>query len=101
MRAVTPCTFRRGGKYKVSWLNHPEVKPVELGINSWQWTVTDLKGVRSEPFMPPLRGIEGQMIVSFLTTSADPKLSANIDWDTMGKWYSNLVGERVSNNEKR
>src|SRR5712671_5778791 len=84
-----------GWEYKVSWLNHPEVKPVELGINSWQWTVTDLKGVRSEPFMPPLRGIEGQMIVSFLTTSADPKLSANIDWDMLGKWYSNLVGERV------
>src|SRR5229473_4409009 len=84
-----------GWEYKVSWLNHPEVKPTGTGANSWQWTVSDLKGIRREPFMPPMRGVEGQMIVSFSTSSASPNLNTNIDWDTMGKWYSNLVGERV------
>jgi len=84
-----------GWEYKVSWLNHPEVKPIGTGNNSWQWTVNDLKGIRKEPFMPPIRGVEGQMIVSFLTSSAGPNLNTNIDWNTMGKWYSNLVGERI------
>jgi hypothetical protein len=84
-----------GWEYKVSWLNHPEVKPIGTGNNSWRWTVNDLKGIRKEPFMPPIRGVEGQMIVSFLTSSAGPNLNTNIDWNTMGKWYSNLVGERI------
>ena len=84
-----------GWEYKVSWLNHPEVKPTDAGNNSWQWTVTGLKGIRKEPFMPPMRGVEGQMIVSFLTSSGGPSLNANIDWAMLGKWYSNLVGERV------
>ena len=84
-----------GWEYKVSWLNHAEVKPIGAGANSWQWTVNDLKGIRSEPFMPPMRGVEGQMIVSFFTSGGRPSLNANTDWDMMGKWYSNLVGERV------
>jgi hypothetical protein len=84
-----------GWEYKASWLNHPEVKPTDAGNNSWQWTVTGLKGIRKEPFMPPMRGVEGQMIVSFLTSSGGPSLNANIDWAMLGKWYSNLVGERV------
>jgi hypothetical protein len=84
-----------GWEYKVSWLNHAEVKPTDAGSNSWQWKVTDLQGIRKEPFMPPMRGVEGQMIVSFFTSSGGPSLNANIDWAMLGKWYSNLVGERV------
>src|SRR5258708_7918116 len=83
-----------GWEYKASWLNHPEVTPTQAGNNSWQWTVSDLKGIRKEPFMPPMRGVEGQMVVSFFT-SGGSGLNANIDWDMLGKWYSNLVGERV------
>jgi Domain of Unknown Function with PDB structure (DUF3857)/Transglutaminase-like superfamily len=83
-----------GWEYKVSWLNHGEIKPTASGNNSWQWTVTDLKGIRKEPFMPPVRGVEGKMIVSFFT-SGGPNLNANIDWAMLGKWYANLVGERL------
>ena len=83
-----------GWEYKASWLNHPEVTPTQAGNNSWQWTVSDLKGIRREPFMPPMRGVEGQMVVSFFT-SGGSGLNANIDWNMLGKWYSNLVGERV------
>lgn len=84
-----------GWEYKVSWLNHPEVKPSEAGNNSWQWTVNDVPGIRKEPLMPPMRGVEGQMIVSFFTSSGARALNTNADWDAMGKWYLNLVGERV------
>jgi len=45
--------------------------------------------------MPPMRGVKGQMIVSFFTSSGGPALNANADWNAMGKWYANLVGERV------
>jgi hypothetical protein len=84
-----------GWEYKVSWLNHPEVKPTEAGNNSWRWTVSDLSEIRKEPLMPPFGGVAGQMIVSFFTSSGGLALNSNIDWDAMGKWYSNLVAERV------
>src|SRR5208337_1324318 len=46
-----------GWEYKVSWLNHPEVKPTEAGNNSWRWTVSDVRGIRKEPLMPPFGGV--------------------------------------------
>jgi hypothetical protein len=84
-----------GWEYKASWLNFPETQPVQSANNTWQWAVHDVKGIRTEPLMPPLDGVAGQMIVSFFTSSGGPALNANASWDTMGKWYSNLVGERV------
>jgi Domain of Unknown Function with PDB structure (DUF3857)/Transglutaminase-like superfamily len=84
-----------GWEYKASWLNHAEVKPLEAGGNSWHWTVNDVNEIRHEALMPPLPGVRGQMIVSFFTSSGGPALNTNADWETMGKWYFNLVGERV------
>jgi hypothetical protein len=85
-----------GWEYKTSWLNHSEIKPTQSGSNSWQWAVSDVKGIREEPLMPPFDGIVAEMIVSFFTSSGSPVLNANTDWDMMGKWYFNLVGDRVS-----
>jgi uncharacterized protein DUF3857/transglutaminase superfamily protein len=83
-----------GWEYKVSWLNYLEVKPTQSGGNSWQWSVSDVKGIRHEPFMPPFAGVTGQMILSFFSSEA-PALNANADWNAMGKWYLNLVGQRT------
>jgi transglutaminase-like putative cysteine protease len=83
-----------GWEFKASWLNHPEVKPTDAGSNSWQWTVHDVSGIRHEPLMPPFRGVACQMILSFFS-SGTPALNANANWDAMGKWYLNLVGERT------
>lgn len=84
-----------GWEYKASWLNHQDVKPAKAGSNSWQWTLNDVNEIRREPLMPSMRGVEGQMIVSFFTSSGGPAPNANADWNAMGKWYANLVGERV------
>jgi hypothetical protein len=84
-----------GWEYKSSWLNHDEIKPTQSGANFWQWTVSDVKGIRHEPLMPPFSGIEGQMIVSLFTSSGGPALNANADWAAMGKWYFNLADGRV------
>ena len=54
-----------GCEFKASWLNHAEVKPTDAASNLWQWTVSDVKGIRHEPFMPPRQGIAGQMVVTF------------------------------------
>ncbi|MGA8270428.1 MAG: DUF3857 and transglutaminase domain-containing protein [Candidatus Sulfotelmatobacter sp.] len=87
-------TLPQGWEYKASWLNHAEVKPVAGAGNSWQWTVSDVKGIRTEPLMPSIRGIQGQMILSFFGGGAQA-LNTNANWDAMGKWYLELVGERV------
>lgn len=84
-----------GWEFKASWLNHSEVKPTQAGSNSWQWSLTDVKGLREEPFMPPIEGVAGAMVVSFFTASGVP-LNSNTDWTRMGKWYVNLVGDRAS-----
>jgi len=83
-----------GWEYKASWLNHPEVKPTQTGSNSWQWVVSDIKAIRYEAFMPPLDGVAGRMVLSFFT-SEKIALNSNVDWDAMGKWYSNLIGQRI------
>ncbi len=83
-----------GWEYKASWVNHPEVKPTQTGSNAWQWVVTDIKEIRHEAFMPPLDGVAGRMVLSFFT-SEKIVLNSNVDWDAMGRWYSNLIGERI------
>ncbi len=83
-----------GWEYKFAFLNYPEVKPTPAGSNSWQWAVSDIKGIRHEPHMPPFQGVAGQMVVSFFTSGAPP-LNGFTDWGGMGKWYSALVGGRV------
>ncbi len=40
--------------------------------------------------MPPMSGVEGQMIVSFFP-SGGRALNGFAAWNDMGKWYGNLV----------
>ena len=83
-----------GWEFKATWLNHAELKATEAGQNLWQWTVSDVKGIRSETDMPPLAGVTGQMVVSFFTAGARAP-SALAAWDDMGKWYGGLIGGRA------
>ncbi|PYV84062.1 MAG: hypothetical protein DMG93_06360 [Acidobacteria bacterium] len=83
-----------GWEYKSSFLNYPEVKPAQSGNNQWQWVVTDVKGVRSEPEMPPMQGLLGQMIISFFPPQG-PKDKEFSNWPEMGRWYWNLERGRV------
>ena len=53
-----------GWAYKAFWVNYPELKPAEVG-GQLQWTVSDVKGIRPEPEMPPVDGISGQMVVNY------------------------------------
>ena len=83
-----------GWEYKASWLNYPETKPGPGGSNQWQWVVNDVKGIRKEDEMPPLKGVAGQMIVSFFPPGG---ATANgfASWQQMGTWYRNLASGRL------
>jgi hypothetical protein len=83
-----------GWEFKTFWLNHPEVKPVESGNNNWQWTVSDINEIRNEPAMPPVRGVAGQMVVTFLPPGGKAA-TGFVAWGDMGKWYSTLLSGRV------
>ena len=82
-----------GWEYKASFLNYAEVKPTQSGNGQWQWSVSDIKGVRKEDDMPPLRGLLGQMIVSFYPPGG-PTLNGFANWEQMGRWYQGLTNGR-------
>jgi hypothetical protein len=81
-----------GWEYRALWLNYPEVKPTQSGTQ-WQWTVSDVKAIRKEEEMPPLAGVEGQMVVSFFP-SGGAATNGFSNWQQMGSWYLNLTNGR-------
>lgn len=83
-----------GWEFKASWLNHPEVKPIQAGNNSWQWAVTDVSAIRHEPEMPPYRGVAGMMVVTLFPAGGRAP-TGFATWDEMGKWYSGLLAGRL------
>jgi uncharacterized protein DUF3857/transglutaminase superfamily protein len=83
-----------GWEYKASWLSYPEVKPAEGG-NLAQWVVSNVKGIRHEPDMPPLSGIAGQMIVSFFPPGGTSRKNEFLNWQGMGAWYGGLYSGQM------
>jgi hypothetical protein len=81
-----------GWEYRASWLNAPETKPTRSASGP-QWTVSEVKGIRSEQDMPPLSGVAGQMIVSFFPPGG-PAANGFTSWQQMGRWYVNLTSGR-------
>jgi len=88
-----------GWEYKASWLSYPEVKPAEGGGNLSQWVVSDVKGIRHEPDMPPLGGVAGQMIVSFFPPGGTSRKNEFLNWQGMGIWYGGLYGGQMEASE--
>src|SRR5208282_3066089 len=84
-----------GWVFKASWVSHAEVKPDEGRDNVLQWQVSDIKGIRREPDMPPLEGVAGQMIVSFFPSGGTSQKNEFASWDGMGGWYGNLINTRM------
>lgn len=85
-----------GWEYKASWLNYPETKVVQTGPNRWEWTVTNVEGIRDEPEMPPFAGVTGQMVINFFAPGGPSATNGYASWKGMGDWYSNLVTDRLN-----
>lgn len=83
-----------GWEFKTAWLNHPEVKPVDAGNNLWQWTISDVKAIRNEPAMPPVRGISAQMVVTFFPPGGKAS-NGFAAWNDLGNWVNQLMAGRV------
>jgi predicted transglutaminase-like cysteine proteinase len=83
-----------GWEFKAAWLNHAEIKPTEAGNNLWQWTVSDVRGIRHEHEMPPIKGVAGQMIVTFFPPGGK---AANgfAEWSDLGNWANSLLAGRL------
>jgi hypothetical protein len=88
-----------GWVFKASWLSHAEIKPDETSGNVLQWAISDVKGIRPEPAMPPWEGVAGQMIVSFFPSGGSERKNEFASWEGMGGWYGNLVSGRMEASE--
>jgi hypothetical protein len=84
-----------GWVFKASWLSHAEVKTEEDSGNVLRWSVGDVKGIRPEPEMPPLRGVAGQMIVSFFPSGGAARKNEFASWEGMGQWQESLYSGRT------
>ena len=84
-----------GWEYKVSWLNHPEVKPTQAANNQWDWAINDVEGIREERDMPPMSGVAAQMVISFFPPGGGVP-NEFTTWQGMGSWYLNLTSGRRS-----
>jgi Domain of Unknown Function with PDB structure (DUF3857)/Transglutaminase-like superfamily len=82
-----------GWEYTAVWRNYPEVKPTQAGSNQWQWTLSDIKGIRVEERMPPWPGVAGEMIVTFYPPGGASNRGFK-DWREMGVWYTALAQGR-------
>lgn len=83
-----------GWEYKATFLNFAEVKPNQTASGALQWSVSDVKAVRKEDDMPPIKGLLGQMIVSFLPPGG-PAANGFTTWEQMGAWYRGLTNGRI------
>jgi len=88
-----------GWEYKASWLSYPEMKPTEGGGTVSHWVVSDVKGIRHEPDMPPLSGVAGQLIVSFFPAGGTSRKNEFANWQSMGSWYGNLISGQMDASE--
>jgi len=88
-----------GWEYRASWLSYPEVKPTDRGGNVSSWAVNDVKGIRHEPGMPPWEAVAGRLVVSFFPAGGSSRKNELATWESMGRWYANLTGERMASSD--
>jgi Domain of Unknown Function with PDB structure (DUF3857)/Transglutaminase-like superfamily len=82
-----------GWEYKAYWLNHSQVEPKQSGSNQWQWVVSEVPAIKDEVYMPPRRGVTGQMIISFVPAGGALGKTF-VSWRDMGQWYTELTRGR-------
>jgi Domain of Unknown Function with PDB structure (DUF3857)/Transglutaminase-like superfamily len=81
-----------GWRFKATWINHAEEAAAQVGPTRWQWVVQDVKAVRPEPQMPPMRAVAGRMAVLLLPPTGREQGFQN--WSEMGTWYRSLTRDR-------
>jgi hypothetical protein len=77
-----------GWEYKATWINYPETKPSQVG-NQAHWVVSDIKAIKPETEMPPLHGVSGLLVVSFVPPGGGANKGFQ-NWKEMGNWEAGL-----------
>jgi hypothetical protein len=77
-----------GWEYKATWINYPEIKPSQAG-NQAHWVVSDIKAIKPETEMPPLHGVSGLLVVSFVPPGGGANKGFQ-NWREMGNWEAGL-----------
>ena len=83
----------QGWEYKAVWLNHADVPGTAKGSNQWEWTLTDVPGVRPEQQMPPALSVIGMMVVSLVPPGGGANKGFQ-SWNDMGRWEAYLAQDR-------
>jgi hypothetical protein len=83
----------QGWEYKAVWLNHADVAGTAKGSNQWEWTLSDVPGVRPEQQMPPALSVIGMMVVSLVPPGGGANKGFQ-SWDDMGRWEAYLAQDR-------
>jgi len=84
-----------GWEYKAVWINHPEIKSVASGTNTWQWTISGVPAIKEEDQMPPWSGVAGQMVVTLLPAGGGMDQKKGFQsWNDMAKWQATLYQGR-------
>jgi hypothetical protein len=81
-----------GWSYRATWLNHEELAPTVSGPNQWQWTLTDVAALPTEPRMPPLAGVAGRMFVALIPPPGHGQSVQS--WSDLGIWFTGLAAGR-------
>jgi hypothetical protein len=83
-----------GWEFKDAWVNYPQVKPHDAGSGAWQWSVGDVKEIRTEAEMPPWSGVAGQMVITLFPPGGAAANSLPT-WHDVGEWYIGLTRGRL------
>jgi hypothetical protein len=81
-----------GWEYKAVWINHPELRPVSVGSNQWQWELKQIPEIKHEESMPPWKGVAGTMVVALIPPGGASH--GFLTWSEMGAWYTGLLQNR-------
>jgi hypothetical protein len=77
-----------GWEYKATWINYPGVKPTQSGSQA-QWVVSDIKAIKPENEMPPMRAVAGLLVLSFMPPGGGANRAFQ-NWTEMGHWEAGL-----------
>jgi hypothetical protein len=77
-----------GWRFKSDWRNHKEEKPTDEN-GAIQWQLTDIPRIENEPRRPPILGLAGLVVFTFLNDKNPTK--SYRDWSEFGSWYTQLA----------
>lgn len=75
-------------EYRISFVNHPDLKPVEQGA-TYAWEVSDVPRIHREYNEPPFPALEGHAIVTFFSQKAHDNTYKS--WADLAAWHARLI----------